>query len=49
MSGERASLKIPFHHRKTPSKTWKNKKMHGHMGNERITTLNMLVYFVDPV
>lgn len=23
--------------------------MHGHMGNDRITTLNMLVYFVDPV
>ncbi len=23
--------------------------MHGHMGNDRITTLNMLVYYVDPV
>ena len=35
--------------RKTPSRTWKNKKMHGHMGGDRVTTLNMLVYYVDPV
>eukprot|EP00292_Cryptomonas_paramecium_P009462 CAMPEP_0113683908 /NCGR_PEP_ID=MMETSP0038_2-20120614/13636_1 /TAXON_ID=2898 /ORGANISM="Cryptomonas paramecium" /LENGTH=245 /DNA_ID=CAMNT_0000603453 /DNA_START=101 /DNA_END=838 /DNA_ORIENTATION=- /assembly_acc=CAM_ASM_000170 len=36
-------------HRKTPSRTWKNKKMHGHMGCDQVTVMNMLIYYIDPV
>ncbi|KAJ1483609.1 translation protein, partial [Baffinella frigidus] len=35
-------------HRKTPSRTWKGQKMHGHMGNVRRTTQGLLIYQVDP-
>jgi large subunit ribosomal protein L3 len=33
--------------RQDPGKTFKNKKMHGHYGNERITTQNLEVAKVD--
>ena len=33
--------------RQDPGKTWKNKKMPGHMGVERVTTLNLKVVQVD--
>ena len=33
--------------RQDPGKTFKNKKMHGHYGDERITTLNLEVAKVD--
>lgn len=29
--------------RQDPGKVWKGKKMHGHMGNERVTTQNLKV------
>ena len=35
--------------RQDPGKTFKNKKMAGHLGQERITTLNLEVAAVDPV
>ena len=34
--------------RQDPGKTFKNKKMAGHMGQERVTTLNLEVAAVDP-
>ncbi|RYY05469.1 MAG: 50S ribosomal protein L3 [Alphaproteobacteria bacterium] len=33
--------------RQDPGKTFKNKKMAGHLGSERVTTLNMVVALVD--
>jgi large subunit ribosomal protein L3 len=33
--------------RQDPGKTFKNKKMAGHLGQERVTTLNLEVAFVD--
>lgn len=33
--------------RQDPGKTFKNKKMAGHLGNERVTTLNLKVVSVD--
>src|SRR5262245_5104327 len=33
--------------RQDPGKTWKNKKMPGHMGVDRVTTLNLKVVQVD--
>jgi len=33
--------------RKTPGKVWKNKRMPGHMGDRRVTTLNLTVVDVD--
>jgi large subunit ribosomal protein L3 len=33
--------------RQDPGKTFKNKKMAGHMGQDRITTLNLVVARVD--
>ena len=33
--------------RQDPGKTFKNKKMAGHLGDERITTLNLVVAAVD--
>jgi large subunit ribosomal protein L3 len=33
--------------RQDPGKTWKNKKMPGHMGVDRITTLNLRVVQTD--
>ena len=33
-------------HRKTPSRTWKGKKMHGNMGNDRVTVQGLLVFQV---
>mmetsp|Transcript_44235 Transcript_44235/g.139557 ORF Transcript_44235/g.139557 Transcript_44235/m.139557 type:complete len:243 (-) Transcript_44235:68-796(-) len=36
-------------HRKSPGRTFKNKKMHGHMGNKQVTVLGLLVYAVDPL
>ena len=33
--------------RQSPGKVWKNKKMAGHMGNERVTTLNLDLVKVD--
>jgi large subunit ribosomal protein L3 len=35
--------------RQDPGKTFKNKKMAGHMGAERVTTLNLQVVAADPV
>ncbi|NHO33246.1 50S ribosomal protein L3 [Acetobacter fallax] len=34
--------------RQDPGKTFKNKKMAGHLGDERVTTLNLEVAAVDP-
>jgi len=34
-------------HRKTPGRTWKGKKMHGHMGCDQITTMGLMVYGID--
>lgn len=34
-------------HRKTPGRTWKGKKMHGHMGRDRITVMGLMVYGID--
>ena len=34
--------------RQDPGKTWKNKKMAGHMGVERVTTQNLKVVRTDP-
>jgi large subunit ribosomal protein L3 len=34
--------------RQDPGKTFKNKKMAGHMGDERVTTLNLQVVSADP-
>jgi large subunit ribosomal protein L3 len=34
--------------RQDPGKTFKNKKMAGHMGNSRVTTLNLQVVSTDP-
>ena len=36
-------------HRKTPGRTWKGKKMHGHMGRDQITVMGLMVYGVDVV
>ena len=33
--------------RQDPGKTWKNKKMAGHLGTERVTTLNLRVVQTD--
>jgi len=33
--------------RQDPGKTFKNKKMPGHLGHERVTTLNLKVAFID--
>ncbi len=33
--------------RQDPGKTFKNKKMHGHYGNERVTTQNLVIAKVD--
>jgi large subunit ribosomal protein L3 len=33
--------------RQDPGKTFKNKKMAGHLGQERVTTLNLVVAAVD--
>ena len=33
--------------RQDPGKTFKNKKMPGHMGQDRVTTLNLVVAYVD--
>src|SRR3954471_7243540 len=33
--------------RQDPGKTWKNKKMAGHMGTDKVTTLNLKVAAVD--
>ena len=34
-------------HRKTPGRTWKGKKMHGHMGRDQITVMGLMVYGID--
>jgi large subunit ribosomal protein L3 len=34
--------------RQDPGKTFKNKKMAGHLGDERVTTLNLEIAAVDP-
>jgi large subunit ribosomal protein L3 len=34
--------------RQDPGKTWKNKKMAGHMGTDRVTTQNLRVVRTDP-
>jgi large subunit ribosomal protein L3 len=34
--------------RATPGKTLKGKRMAGHMGDERVTSLNLEVVIVDP-
>lgn len=34
--------------RQDPGRTFKNKKMAGHLGDERVTTLNLVVAHVDP-
>ena len=34
-------------HRKTPGRTWKGKKMHGHMGCDRVTVMGVSVYGID--
>lgn len=33
--------------RQDPGKTFKNKKMPGHMGQDRVTTLNLVVAYID--
>jgi len=35
--------------RKTPGRTWKGKKMHGHMGCDQVTVMGLMVYGVDVV
>jgi len=35
--------------RQDPGKVWKGKRMHGHMGVDRVTTQNLHVVAVDPV
>jgi large subunit ribosomal protein L3 len=53
--GLRASHGVSISHRsigstggrQDPGKTWKNKKMPGHMGAERVTTLNLKVVQTD--
>jgi large subunit ribosomal protein L3 len=54
-NGLRASHGVSISHRsigstggrQDPGKTWKNKKMPGHMGVERVTTLNLKVAQID--
>lgn len=54
-AGLRASHGVSISHRsigstggrQDPGKTWKNKKMPGHMGAERVTTLNLKVVQTD--
>jgi len=47
--GNSLSHRVPgsIGQRQSPGKVWKNKKMAGHMGNERITTLNLVLVKVD--
>jgi large subunit ribosomal protein L3 len=55
-AGLRASHGVSISHRshgstggrQDPGKTFKNKKMAGHLGSERVTTLNIKVVQVDP-
>ena len=47
--GNSLSHRVPgsIGQRQSPGKVWKNKKMAGHMGAERITTLNLQLVKVD--
>ena len=36
-------------HRKTPGRTFKGKKMHGHMGVDQVTVMGVLVFGIDVV
>lgn len=47
--GNSLSHRVPgsIGQRQSPGKVWKNKKMAGHMGNERVTTLNLDLVKVD--
>lgn len=47
--GNSLSHRVPgsIGQRQSPGKVWKNKKMAGHMGNERVTTLNLVLVKVD--
>ncbi len=54
--GLRASHGVSISHRsqgstgqcQDPGRTWKGKKMAGHMGDERVTTLNLQVFATEP-
>lgn len=47
--GNSLSHRVPgsIGQRQSPGKVWKNKKMAGHLGNERVTTLNLDLVKVD--
>ena len=47
--GNSLSHRVPgsIGQRQSPGKVWKGKKMAGHMGNERVTTLNLDLVKVD--
>jgi large subunit ribosomal protein L3 len=47
--GNSLSHRVPgsIGQRQSPGKVWKNKKMAGHMGNERVTTLNLDLVKID--
>ena len=47
--GNSLSHRVPgsIGQRQSPGKVWKNKKMAGHMGSERVTTLNLDLVKVD--
>ncbi|MGH8539948.1 MAG: 50S ribosomal protein L3 [Stenotrophobium sp.] len=47
--GNSLSHRVPgsIGQRQSPGKVWKNKKMAGHMGNERVTVLNLDLVKVD--
>ena len=47
--GNSLSHRVPgsIGQRQSPGKVWKNKKMAGHLGNERITTLNLDLVKID--
>lgn len=47
--GNSLSHRVPgsIGQRQSPGKVWKGKKMSGHMGNERVTTLNLDLIKVD--
>jgi len=47
--GNSLSHRVPgsIGQRQSPGKVWKNKKMAGHMGAERVTTLNLVLVKVD--
>jgi large subunit ribosomal protein L3 len=47
--GNSLSHRVPgsIGQRQSPGKVWKNKKMAGHLGNERVTTLNLDLVKID--